>query len=412
MASDAKNVALVQDVVRDGQDAASEEPFPSWPVYAEDEIAVVNAVLRSGRVNTWTGEHVMRFAAAYADHCGVRHGVAVANGSVALELALVGLGIGPGHEVVVTPRTFIASASSVVLRGATPVFADVDFESQNITAETIRPVLSDRTRAIIAVHLAGWPCDMEAIGALARERNLVIIEDCAQAHGARLHGRPVGQWGDAAAFSFCTDKIISTGGEGGMLVTDRTDVWRRAWAYKDHGRDFSAVFERTHPPGYRWVCESFGSNWRLTEMQAAIGRLQLAKLPGWLAQRRANAAVLKARCQDMSLLRTPEPPPGVEHAYYKFDTFIRPERLRSGWDQDRIVAALEARGIPCRYGPCSEIYREQAFIAAGLTLAKRLPVARMLGQTGLQFPVHPTLNEQHMMRMADAIHAVCTEASN
>ena len=178
------------------------------------------------------------------------------------------------------------------MRGATPVCADIDSVSQNLTAETISAAITPRTRAVVVVHLAGWPCDMDAIIALCRPRGIVVIEDCAQAHGARYKGRPVGSFGDAAAFSFCQDKIITTGGEGGMLLLDDTAAWEKAWAYKDHGKSYDALFQREHPPGFRWVHESFGSNWRMTEMQAVIGRLQLRKLADWSARRRQLAGWL------------------------------------------------------------------------------------------------------------------------
>ncbi|BCR05787.1 aminotransferase [Desulfuromonas versatilis] len=313
-----------------------------------------------------------------------------------LELALFALGIGPGDEVVTTSRTFIASASAVVMRGAIPVIADVDPDSQNLTAETVRRVLSPRTRAIIAVHLAGWPCDMDPLLELARERGLKVIEDCAQAHGATYKGKMVGSLGDAAAFSFCQDKIMTTGGEGGMLTTDDVGLWERAWSFKDHGKSYQAVFNRRHPAGFRWLHESFGTNWRLTEMQSAIGRVLLGKLPGWVEQRRRNAAVLAQGLGRIPGLRVPLPPAVVGHAYYKFYAFVRPEQLREGWSRDRILEAIVAEGIPCFSGSCSEIYLEKAFRNAGLGPPQRLRAARELGETSLMFLVHPTLNQADM----------------
>jgi dTDP-4-amino-4,6-dideoxygalactose transaminase len=382
-----------------------------WPVFEEDERAAVEAVLRSGKVNYWTGQEGRCFEREFAEACGCRYGIALANGTVALELALHVLGIGPGDEVVVTPRTFIASASSVALRGARPVFADVDRDSQNITAETVRRVLSARTRAIIAVHLAGWPCDMEALGALAREHGLALIEDGAQAHGATVDGRPVGAFGDIAAFSFCQDKIMTTGGEGGMIVTDDEALWRAAWAYKDHGKSYQAVYEREHAPGFRWLHESFGTNWRMTEMQAAIGRCQLKKLPAWLERRRYNASLLDACFRGIQALRVPEPPQHVGHARYKHYAFVRPERLKEGWSRDRLMTAIAGEGVPCFSGSCSEIYREKAFDQGDSRPAERLPIARELGETSLMFPVHPTLTEDDMRRTCEAVQTVFAAAA-
>lgn len=389
-----------------------EPNFPPWPRYDDDEIAAAQRVLASGRVNYWTGDEGRRFEQAFAAYVGVGHGIAVANGTVALELALRALGIGSGDEVVVTPRTFVASASSIVLCSAKPVFADIDTDSQNITAATIAPLINDRTRAIIAVHLAGWPCDMDDIMALARKHDLKVIEDCAQAHGARYKDRPVGSFGDAAAFSFCQDKIMSTGGEGGMLVTDSSEVWDRAWSFKDHGKSHAAVSRPQAPDGepFRWLHESFGSNFRMTEMQAAIGRIQLGKLDDWVAARRRNASLLATALQDSPVVRVPRPGPERYHAYYKFYAFVQPQRLKPDWHRNRIIARINELGAPCFGGSCSEVYREQAFARAELAPGERLTVARALGETSLMWPVHPTLDEAHMQRIADAVMQVLHEA--
>lgn len=368
-------------------------------------------VLRSGKVNYWTGERGRAFEREYAEATGRRHGIAVANGTLALELALRAFGIGPGDEVITPSRTYVASASCAVTLGAVPVVADVDRDSQCVTVETLRQALTPRTRAIVAVHLAGWACPMDEIMAFAAEHGLVVVEDCAQAHGGTYRGRPVGSFGHAAAFSFCQDKILTTGGEGGMLVLDDEAAWRRAWAYKDIGRSYEAVFEREHPPGFRWLTESFGSNWRLTEMQAAIGRLQLAKLPQWTEQRRRNAAVLARGLSAIPALRVPEVPAHIGHACYKFYAFVRPERLAAGWSRDRIHVELTQQGIPCGVGSCSEIYREKAFVDRGWAPPERLPVARELGETSLMFMVHPTLGQEAMAATLDAVHTVMGQAS-
>lgn len=386
------------------------KPFAPWPYFEKDEIEAVSAVLKSGKVNYWTGEEGRLFEQEFAAFTGCKYAVAVANGTVALELALYALGIGPGDEVIVTSRTFIASASCAVMRGAVPVMADVDPVSQNITAETIREVITPRTKAIICVHLAGWPCDMDPILELAREKGLFVIEDCAQAHGATYKGRPVGSMGDAAAFSFCQDKIMTTGGEGGMLTTNSREVWERAWSFKDHGKSYEAVYHRQHPPGFRWLHESFGTNWRMTEMQSAVGRVVLRKLPEWVEIRRRNAAILSQRFSKIPALRVTEPPEEVGHAYYKYYVFIRPERLKEGWDRDRVMTAVCAEGIPCFSGSCSEIYLEKAFEKEGLRPPKRLKVAKELGETSLMFLVHPTLSEQDMDDTCLAVEKVLRAA--
>ncbi len=382
-----------------------------WPLFADDEIAAATAVLRSGKVNYWTGDECRAFEREYAQATQRRHAVALANGTLALELALMAFGIGEGDEVITASRTYVASASCAVMRGAVPVVADVDPDSQCVTAETIRAALTPRTRAIVAVHLAGWPCPMDKIMALAAERDLVVIEDCAQAHGATWCGKPVGAFGHAAAFSFCQDKIITTGGEGGMLVLDDEEAWKRAWAYKDIGRSYDAVYHRKHAPGFRWLTESFGTNWRLTELQAAIGRLQLAKLPRWTEQRRANARALASGFADIGALRVPLPPAHAGHAFYKFYAFVRPTELARGWSRDRIMEEMNERGIPCTVGSCSEIYLEKAFVDRGWGPRVRLPVSRELGETSLMFMVHQTLPREAIEATVDALRRVMVSAS-
>jgi dTDP-4-amino-4,6-dideoxygalactose transaminase len=383
--------------------------FAPWPYFSEEEIAGVSEVLASGKVNYWTGEQGRAFEDEFARFTGCTHAIAVANGTVALELALYALGVGPGDEVVTTSRSFIASASSIVMRGATPVIADVDIVSQNITADTIRPCITHRTRAIIAVHLAGWPCDMDPIMELAREHGLKVVEDCAQCHGASYKGRRVGSLGDVAAFSFCQDKIMTTGGEGGMLTTSDEELWRKAWAFKDHGKSYDAVYGRSHPPGFRWLHDSFGTNWRLTEMQSAIGRVQLRMLPEWSMMRSRHATTLTGCFSTIPAFRVTVPEPDVCHAYYKYYVFVRGELLKPGWDRDRIMNAIVAEGIPCFSGSCSEIYLEKAF--EGLRPPQRHPVAVELGNSSLMFLVHPTLAEAELLDTCRAVKKVMAAAA-
>lgn len=376
-------------------------PYPRWPCYERDEIEAVQRVLASGRVNYWTGDEGRQFEAEYARYLGVEHSVAVANGTVALELCLRALGIGQGDEVITTSRSFIASASCAVACGATPVFADVDLESQNLTASTIEECITPRSAAIVAVHLAGWPCDMDAIMSLASRYGIPVIEDCAQASGAQWRGKPAGSMGDMSAFSFCQDKIITTGGEGGLVATRYPVLWKRAWAFKDHGKDYDAMVLPHEGQHFRWVHHSCGTNWRLTELQAALGRTQLARLDASVAIRRRHAAALNEALANCPGLRVTIPPPGVKHAYYKYYVFVRPERLRAGWSRDRIIEAIHAEGIPCQAGSCGEVYLERAF--EGVRPAVRRANAALLAETSLMLQVHPTLSTKDI---GDAIAAV------
>lgn len=371
-------------------------PFSPWPSFTQEEADKVSEVLLSNKVNYWTGQEGREFEREFAAFAGTKYAIALANGTLALDVALQALGIGAGDEVVVTSRTFLASASSIVLAGAKPVFADVCADSQNITADTVRAVLTPNTKAIIAVHLAGWPCDMDGLMALAAEHNLYVIEDCAQAHGALYKGKPVGSIGHVGAWSFCQDKIMTTGGEGGMVTTNDEALWRKMWSFKDHGKSYEAVYEREHPPGFRWLHESFGTNWRLTEMQSAIGRIQLTRMPEWHAKRVQYAEQLWNAARALPALRVPTVPEDIQHAAYKCYVFVRPEQLADGWSRDRIVDEIVARGVPCFQGSCSEVYLEKAFDGTDFRPTEPLPIARELGETSLMFLVHPTLTQAEM----------------
>lgn len=371
-----------------------------WPYYDEDEIAAATAVLRSGRVNQWTGDRVRTFERVLADYCGVKHAIALANGSLALELALRAFGIGPSDEVIVTSRSFIASASCVDLVGAKPVFADIDPVSQNISAATIAPLITSRTKAIIPVHLAGWPCDMQPILDLAQRHNLFVIEDCAQAIGATIDGRRVGSFGHASVFSFCQDKIITTGGEGGALLVNDEALWRFAWSYKDHGKDWDKATARAAGTNYRWLHTQVGTNWRMTEMQAAIGIVQMGKLDAWLAQRNLLARTWIDQLQRLDCLELPMPAANVRHGWYKFCVFVRPERLVPGMGRDELLSLLSQNGVRAFFGSCPEIYREGAYAHRR---QERLKVAQRLGETSLMFEVHPTLRQETVHKAAQRV---------
>ncbi|UAW99473.1 DegT/DnrJ/EryC1/StrS aminotransferase family protein [Halopseudomonas nanhaiensis] len=388
-------------------------PFSPWPCFTDEEADAVRDVLLSNKVNYWTGNEGREFEKEFAVWADSDHAIALTNGTVALDLALKALGIGPGDEVIVTSRTFLASASSIVTAGAVPVFADVDAVSQNITHETVSAVLTERTRAVICVHLAGWPCDMDPIMAMAKQQGFFVIEDCAQAHGARYKGRSVGSIGHISAWSFCQDKIMTTGGEGGMVTTNDRDLWKRMWAYKDHGKSWDAVYEREHPPGFRWLHESFGTNWRMTEIQAVLGRIQLRRMKEWTAARTQNAQRIWETCRGFASLKVPsfDEATGSTHAHYKCYVQIESERLAQGWGRDRIIEAINKSGVPCYQGSCSEVYLEKAFDDTGWRPTERLPVAKRLGETSLMFLVHPTLTGEELEKTCAVIREVMTEAT-
>lgn len=388
-----------------------DKKFSPWPDFTEEEAESVKQLLLSNRVNYWTGTDCRDFEAEFAAWCGASYAISLTNGTAALELILRGLGIVTGDEVIVTPRTFIASVSSIVAVGATPVFADVDPDSQNITAATISAVLTVKTRAVICVHLAGWPCEMDDIMALSEQHNFFVVEDCAQAHGATYKGVSVGSIGHAAAWSFCQDKIMTTGGEGGMVTTNDQELWKKMWAYKDHGKSYDVVYHRQHPPGYRWLHESFGSNLRMTGMQAVIGRVQLRRMSQWHRLRTLNAERIMAACDHFKhIIRAPRPSVEIEHAWYKCYLFVRQQTLGDGWTRDRIMEIINRQGVPCYSGTCSEVYLEKAFEATRWRPEQRLPVAKQLGESSLMFLVHPTLTKNEIDKTCEVIVSVLSQA--
>ena len=392
-------------------------PFSPWPSFTQEEADAVSQVLLSNKVNYWTGQECRQFETEFAEWADSKYAIAMGNGTLALDVALQALGIGAGDEVIVTPRTFIASISSVVNIGATPVFADVDEATGNITPESIAAVLTDKTRAIVCVHLAGWPCDMDGIMALADQHKLFVIEDCAQAHGATYKGRSVGSIGHVGAWSFCQDKIMTTGGEGGMVTTNDEQLWRKMWAYKDHGKSYAAVYETEHPPGYRWLHESFGTNWRMTEMQAVLGRIQLTRMPDWTAKRTVNAQAILDACATwetkgyLSVPRLEESSQftNCTHAYYKLYVYVETQNLPEGWSRDRIIESINQLDVPCFSGSASEVYLEKAFDNTGLRPDPRLPIAKQLGETSVMFLVHPTLTTAEIEKTIQVINDVFTK---
>ncbi|WP_325086979.1 DegT/DnrJ/EryC1/StrS family aminotransferase [Acinetobacter johnsonii] len=385
--------------------------FEPWPSFTSAEADAVSKVLLSNKVNYWTGQECREFEKEFAAFAQTQYAVAVANGTVALDLALKALGIGAGDDVIVTSRTFLASASSIVTAGANPIFADVELDSQNISRRTIEAVITSNTKAIICVHLAGWMCDMDPIMQLAEEKGIFVIEDCAQAHGAMYKGKSAGSIGHIGAWSFCQDKIMTTGGEGGMVTTNDESLWKKMWSYKDHGKNYDSVYNTQHPPGFRWLHDSFGTNWRMMEMQAVIGRLQLKQMPEWTAKRNANMARIQTAFENSPYFTVAKPSVEYVHAAYKAYVQVNTAQLPEGWSRDRIMAEINALGVPCFSGSCSEVYLEKAFDGTPWRPAQSLPHAKQLGATSLMFLVHPTLSEHSLQKTVDSIQQVISQIS-
>lgn len=380
--------------------------FEPWPSFTTEEADAVKNVLLSNKVNYWTGQECRIFEKEFAEFSDTKYAVALANGTVALDVALKALDIGAGDDVIVTSRTFLASASSIVTAGANPVFADVELDSQNISRRTIEAVLTPNTKAIICVHLAGWMCDMDPIMQLAAERGIYVIEDCAQAHGAKYKGKAAGSIGHIAAWSFCQDKIMTTGGEGGMVTTNDETLWKKMWSYKDHGKSYDSIYNKQHPPGFRWLHDSFGTNWRMMEMQAVIGRIQLTRMAEWTKKRTENAEKILEAFEGSPFFSVHTPSVDYVHAYYKCYVQVNLEALPDGWSRDRIMQEINSQEVPCFSGSCSEVYLEHAFDGTPWRPEKRLENAQKLGETSLMFLVHPTLSQESIEKTILAINAV------
>ena len=380
--------------------------FEPWPSFTQQEADAVSNVLLSNKVNYWTGQECREFEKEFAEFAQTKYAVALTNGTVALDVALKALDIGEGDDVIVTSRTFLASASSIVTAGANPIFADVELDSQNISRRTIEAVLTPNTKAIICVHLAGWMCDMDPIMQLAEEKGLFVIEDCAQAHGAMYKGHAAGSIGHISAWSFCQDKIMTTGGEGGMVTTNDEALWKKMWSYKDHGKNYDSIYHKQHPPGFRWLHDSFGTNWRMMEMQAVIGRIQLTKMVEWPQKRSKNMQQILAAFDASPYFTVNSPSEDYVHACYKCYVQVNLEQLPEAWSRDRIMQEINALNVPCFSGSCSEVYLEHAFDDTPWRPEQRLVNAQQLGETSLMFLVHPTLSAQSIEATVNAIQQV------
>ena len=387
--------------------------FSPWPSFTLEEAESIKKVLLSNKVNYWTGDECRKFEKEFAAWSKSKYAIAVANGTLALDSSFKALKIGDGDEVIVTARTYIASVTSIINAGAMPIFADIDLNSQNITFQSIRSKITKKTKAIVCVHLAGWPCEMDEIMNLAKKFDLYVVEDCSQAHGAKYKGKPVGSIGDIGCWSFCQDKIITTGGEGGMITTNNKSLWSLMWSYKDHGKSYEAIYERKQPDGFgfKWVNESFGTNWRMTEMQGIIGRIQLKKMLNWQSKRIKNANEIWNSVKNCKSLNVPNIPNYIDHAGYKCYVFVDPKELKKEWSRDKIVNEINLLGVPCYTGVCPEVYLEKAFDNTQFKPKERLTNAKELGNTSLMFLIHPTLTKKEIKQTCNAINSVMKLAS-
>ena len=382
----------------------------SWPEFDDEQIAKVSSTLKSGKVNYWTGNEGKNFETDFSNWCGIKHSLTMANGTVSLVAAYKALGLSQGDEFITTPRSFIATTSAGVLLGAKPVFADIDLDSGNITADFIAPLITKKTKLISVVHLAGWPANMIEICELAKSHNIKVVEDCAQAHGAMINNKNVGTFGDISSWSFCQDKIISTGGEGGMLSTNNKNIFEEIRSYRDHGKNFDALTRFSSSREFKYIHESFGTNYRLSEMQSCIGRIQLRKLKSWTERRTQNAKILIETLKELRNIRIPLPKDNFKHAWYKFYVYINNGSISDGWSRNRIIDEINSKGFPAFSGSCSEIYLEKSFENFDIEF-ERLSNAKKLGEESLMFLVHPTISFISMEEYAKTIKKILLMAT-
>lgn len=358
------------------------------PHLGEAEVEAVSAVLRSGMIAS--GPLVRRFEEEFAAYVGVRHGIAVANGTVALHAALLGAGVQPGDRVVTTPFTFIATANAIMHCGAVPVFADIDPATYNLSPDALAETLSRLEKAgtpakvVLPVHLFGLPCDMGALRAIAAEHGAVIVEDAAQAHGAAYNGRRAGSFGLTAAFSFYATKNLATG-EGGMVVTDSDDVAAHVRSLVNHGRVG------------RYEHDVLGYNYRMTDIAAAIGLVQLGKLEQLNLRRRMNADRLSRALADVAELQLPAENAGYYHVYHQYTV--------QHHDRDGLAARLREHGVDSAVIYPIALHKQPFYEKLGYA-GERLPVAEAAAQRVLSLPVHPGLTDADVQKVADAVRAV------
>ena len=363
----------------------------NWPTVSGDEIKLVNNVLKSEKLNFWTGKNCRNFEKEFSNFFKIKYSISIANGSVGLDIAIKSLELKSNSEIIVTPRSYISSVTSVINQNHKPVFADIDLNSQNIESETIEKKITKKTKAIIVVHLGGMPSNMKKIVNLAKKYDLKIIEDCSQAHGARIDQKYVGTFGDVSVWSFCNDKILNTLGEGGVVATKNFKLYKKLWSLKDCGKNYLKLLNSRKENKFRWIHDFQGTNLRMTEVQAAVGRYQLKKLSTWIKMRNDNSNKIIKICQKYKSLRTQIVPTNFINAYYRCYVFLNIKYIKKGWERQNIIKYLNSIGIQCDVGSCPEIYKEKFLLKTKNIPLKPLKNASLIGKTSIAFKVFPNI---------------------
>jgi len=353
---------MAEKLAIEGGEVINKVAFPRWPSFEETTIQKAMEPLRTGKVNYWTGEMGVRFENEWAKWNGAKYGITTSNGTSALHTAVAALGIGPGDEIICPSYSFIASSFCILQAGALPVFADVD-ETHTLDPADIESKITERTKAIIVVHLYGVVADLDPIMKIAKKHNLFVIEDCAQCFGGIYKGKKVGTIGDAGCFSFCQSKHFTTGGEGGAVITDNEALQWECRSFRDHGYD---VKERLRllelEAKLTYIHNRVGFNYRMTEMQSVIGLCELDRLDTWnLSNRRKNGRFLIEALKGHPLvLHPPLDTKEQENAFWWAPFVLDVDRLRVPVKQ--FVSAMEAEGVPVYGVQWPEMYKEKAYL--------------------------------------------------
>lgn len=382
----------------------------TWPSFSLAEGKIVSQVLRSNHVNYLFGSIGKEFEKKFSAFSNTHHALALANGTLALDACLRSLRLSHEDEVLVTSRSFIASASSIALLGATPIWCDVDLNSQNILLDEIIKRCTKRTKGIICVHFAGFPCEMDSIMEFAKAKNLFVVEDCAQAHGAKINGISVGSFGHMSAWSFCNDKIMTLGGEGGMITTNDVDLYDKAASFNNHGKNLKKYFSAEKYTHFPYLHDSLGSNYRLTEMQSALGIYQLNKMDSWTVLRARNANIFINAINELEVIQTPVIPKHLTHAWYKLYITLNPSKLKKSITRSIILQKLQSESVPCSFGGSGEIYLEKAFSKSNLLKRGSLSNASFLENYSIMLEVHPTIPKKEVIRRASVLKLVLKDA--
>jgi len=386
-------------------------PYSKWPVYTKSLASLSSKVLLSGKVNYWTGIHGKLFEKEFSKKFKIKYSATVSNGSIGLEIALLALGIKKGDEVIVTSRSYYSSVSSIIRVGAKPVFADIELTSMNISPISIKENITKKTKAIICVHLYGMPCNMQVIQDLVKNKNIKIIEDCSQAHGAQINSTKVGSFGDIAVWSFCNDKIISTGGEGGMVSTNNKNLYNKVWSYKEIGKNLIKMKDVHKSSNFPYIHDFIGTNARMTEIQSLIGRHQLKQLDNFIKIRNLNASRMTKALSNFKSIITPTHEKKIKHAYYRYTIIFNNKYLKKNYNREIIMNLLKSKNIFCNVGGCPSIYKEKFFIKNQIKPKNYLKNTNYIGKNSISFQIDQTILKKDLTLMINTLIKIMNEAT-